>query len=110
VTHMSDPLPNVLPSGSPLARQVAVVSCWMCGIRLHQNQMVSDGTSACPDIRWYCQDARACTERWTSGRRQGRPVAVVPSGRPGEAQASPGSQGSQGGQAGMGEHPKQGKP
>jgi hypothetical protein len=51
-------------------RRAAVVSCWMCGIRLHENQMVPDGGSACADIRWYCQDARACTERWTASRRQ----------------------------------------
>jgi hypothetical protein len=52
------------------ARRTAVVSCWLCGTRLDKNQMVSDGGSACPDIRWYCQDARACTERWIASRRQ----------------------------------------
>jgi hypothetical protein len=52
------------------ARRAAVVSCWLCGVRLHKSQMVPDGGSACPDIRWYCQDARACTERWTGSRRE----------------------------------------
>jgi hypothetical protein len=54
------------------ARRPATVSCWMCGIRLQQNQMVPDGGSACGNIRWYCKDTRACTERWTSARRQAR--------------------------------------
>jgi len=40
VTKMSDLLPTVLPPDSPLARRAALVSCWLCGIRLHQNQMV----------------------------------------------------------------------
>lgn len=47
------------------ARQDAIVSCWLCGIHKHSRQMVPDGGSACADIRWYCQDARACTDRWT---------------------------------------------
>ena len=65
---MSDLLPNVLPPGSPLARRAALVSCWLCGSRLHQNQMVPDGGSACPDLRWYCKDTRACTERWIAAQ------------------------------------------
>jgi len=52
------------------ARQPGVVSCWMCGIHLHNYQMVPDGDSACQDTRWYCKDTRACTERWTSSPRQ----------------------------------------
>jgi hypothetical protein len=83
---MSDPLPNVLPPGSPLARRAAVVSCWLCGIRLHQNQMVPDGSSTSPDLRWYCGDTQACTERWVSARRQG-PGREVPS--PGNHTAVP---------------------
>jgi hypothetical protein len=42
-----------------------VKSCWMCGIRLSADQMVADGGSTCPDLRWYCRDTWACTERWT---------------------------------------------
>lgn len=67
-------LPNTLPPDSALARRAAIVSCWLCGIRLHQNQMVPDGDSACRDIRWYCQDTRTCTERWTSAPRQHPPT------------------------------------
>jgi hypothetical protein len=69
------------PSAEGLAAGAgAVVSCWLCGVRLRQYQMVPDGGSACGDIRWYCKDARTCTERWTSARRQARAAEVV-SGR-----------------------------
>jgi hypothetical protein len=44
----------------------------MCGIRLSADQMVADGGSACLDLRWYCRDTWACTERWTS-----RPARVT---------------------------------
>jgi len=57
------------PAAGNKARQEAIVSCWMCGVRLHSGQMVPDGGSACDDIRWYCRDAAACTERWTTSRR-----------------------------------------
>jgi hypothetical protein len=57
------------PADGSITRR-AIVSCWMCGIHLHKQQMVPDGGSACDDIRWYCKDAQACTERWTSSRRQ----------------------------------------
>jgi hypothetical protein len=56
------------------AGQANAKSCWMCGIRLPADQMVADGGSACPDLRWYCQDTWACTERWTS--RPARPAAI----------------------------------
>jgi hypothetical protein len=48
------------------AQRANIKSCWMCGIRLPAHQMVADGGSACLDLRWYCLDTRACTERWTS--------------------------------------------
>jgi hypothetical protein len=54
--------------GEPAASK----SCWMCGIRLSADQMVADGGSACLDLRWYCRDTWACTERWTS-----RPARVT---------------------------------
>ena len=60
------------------ARRPAVVSCWMCGIRLQHTQMVPDGGRACGDVRWYCRDTRACTERWTSARRQARAAGAAP--------------------------------
>ena len=60
------------------ARLAAVVSCWLCGIGLQQHQMVPDGGRACGDIRWYCRNTRACTERWTSARRQARAARAAP--------------------------------
>lgn len=51
-----------------------VRSCWMCGIRLPARQLVADGGTACPDVRWYCRDTLGCTQRWTS--RSAR-VAVI---------------------------------
>jgi hypothetical protein len=43
-----------------------IKSCWICGIRLPAERMIADGGSACADVRWYCRDMRACTERWTA--------------------------------------------
>jgi hypothetical protein len=60
-----------------------VRSCWMCGIRLSADQLVADGGSACADLRWYCRDTWACTERWTS--RSARLAAP----RKGTAEAAP---------------------
>jgi hypothetical protein len=68
-----------LAQGLP-ARRAAVVSCWMCGIRQNPDQMVPDGGSACADIRWYCQDTRACTERWAPAGRQARAAGVASPG------------------------------
>ena len=62
------------------ARRPAVVACWMCGIHLQQSQMMPDGGRACSDVRWYCKDTPACTERWTSAQREAR-TAGVASGR-----------------------------
>jgi hypothetical protein len=62
------------------ARRAGVASCWMCGIHLQQAQMVPDGGDACGDIRWYCKDFQACTERWTSARRHAR-AAEAATGR-----------------------------
>lgn len=50
-------------------RRAGVVSCWVCGIRLHSSKMMPDGGDWCDDIRWYCRDAKACTLRWTTSRR-----------------------------------------
>ena len=58
---------------APFWEAAPVRSCWMCGIRLRADQMVADGGSACLDLRWYCRDTRACTERWTA--RSARPAA-----------------------------------
>jgi hypothetical protein len=55
---------------SALARpRPSVESCWLCGTRLPVIQMLADGDSESGDVRWYCLDVGACTERWTSARR-----------------------------------------
>ena len=59
---MTDPHHQVAPGREPSP----VRSCWMCGIRLPAGQMMPDGGSACLDVRWYCRDTWACTQRWTS--------------------------------------------
>jgi hypothetical protein len=51
------------------ARRAGVVCCWLCGIRLHSSKMMPDGGDWCDDTRWYCRDAKACTQRWTTSRR-----------------------------------------
>jgi hypothetical protein len=53
-------------------RQSQSARCALCGIALPVGQMVPDGGQACADIRWYCKDAKSCTERWTA-----RPPASV---------------------------------
>ncbi len=57
-----------------------VVRCWMCGMHQHSSQMLPDGGGACDDVRWYCTDPRACTERWVSARHQARAAGTVPPG------------------------------
>ena len=49
-------------------RALQVARCAMCGLESPLGLMVPDGGHACADLRWYCKDARACTERWTSRR------------------------------------------
>jgi hypothetical protein len=47
-------------------RALPSAQCSLCGIVLPTGLMVPDGGRACADIRWYCKDAKSCTERWTS--------------------------------------------
>jgi hypothetical protein len=69
----------------------AVRSCWMCGIHVSAQYMVADGGSACADVRWYCLDTRACTERWTS--RRGGPAAIGAGADPGSPELGAGPAG-----------------
>jgi hypothetical protein len=46
-------------------RPLEVAQCSLCGMSLPLGLLVPDGGPACADIRWYCKDARSCTERWT---------------------------------------------
>jgi hypothetical protein len=49
-------------------RPLEVAQCSMCGTALPLALLVADGGQACANIRWYCKDAKSCTERWTSAR------------------------------------------
>ena len=51
-------------------RSLQAARCALCGIELPLGLMVPDGGHACADLRWYCKDAQACTDRWTS--REGK--------------------------------------
>jgi hypothetical protein len=59
-----------------LAGAGSAAQCALCGIVLAADLMVPDGGQACADIRWYCQDARACTERWTANSRLAPPASI----------------------------------
>ena len=49
-------------------RPLEVAQCSMCGITRPLGLLVPDGAQACADIRWYCKDAKSCTERWIATR------------------------------------------
>ena len=49
-------------------RPLDVAQCSLCGIALPLGLLVPDGGEACADVRWYCKDAKGCTERWTTAR------------------------------------------
>jgi hypothetical protein len=69
-------------------RQSQSARCSLCGIALPIGMMVPDGGQACADIRWYCKDARSCTERWTARLPGSGHAAPAPSAgelRPGAA-------------------------
>ena len=55
-----------LPGGSRAVRPLDVAECALCGFTHPLGLLVPDGGPACGDVRWYCKDARACTERWTA--------------------------------------------
>lgn len=60
-----------LPGGSGSAegravRPLDVAECALCGFTHPLGLLVPDGGPACDDLRWYCKDARSCTERWTT--------------------------------------------
>ena len=70
---------------SPLAtrrddrqRPLPTAQCSLCGIALPIGQLVPDGGRACADIRWYCQDAQSCTERWTGNLPRHPNIAPTP--------------------------------
>jgi hypothetical protein len=66
--------PGLALAESPAAAQrdrlrpLEAAQCSLCGIAHPLGLLVPDGGQACADIRWYCKDARSCTERWTTAR------------------------------------------
>jgi hypothetical protein len=55
------------PGGAAYVEQDTTAHrCWLCGARLPARLLMPDGGASCQDLRWYCQDARSCTERWTA--------------------------------------------
>jgi hypothetical protein len=59
-------------------RPLPTAQCSLCGIALPIGQLVPDGGRACADIRWYCQDAQSCTERWTGNLPRNPNIAPTP--------------------------------
>jgi hypothetical protein len=49
-------------------RPLEAAQCSLCGSAHPLGLLVPDGGQACADIRWYCRDAKSCTERWTTAR------------------------------------------
>jgi hypothetical protein len=66
------------PAPRDRLRPLEVARCAMCGIALPLGLLVPDGGQGCADIRWYCKDARSCTERWTTARPAPRPAVPGP--------------------------------
>lgn len=56
--------------GEGRLRPLEVADCTMCGVTRPLGLLVSDGGTACADVRWYCKDVRSCTERWTTALPQ----------------------------------------
>ena len=83
VTTATETEPEQIPTSTHLAlaeppapaqrdrlRPLEVAQCSMCGVALPLGLLIPDGGEGCADIRWYCKDARSCTERWTTARPQ----------------------------------------
>jgi len=69
--HPASPQPTVADPPAAARRELRpleVAECAMCGSALPLALLVPDGGQACADIRWYCKDAKSCTERWTTAR------------------------------------------
>jgi hypothetical protein len=67
------------PAQGDELRPLEVAECALCGIVRPLGLLVPDGGQACADIRWYCKDAKSCTERWTTARLPQRaPMPAAP--------------------------------
>ena len=88
----ADPDPVPAASEAPTApaqreplRPLQVAQCSLCGVALPLGLLVPDGGPGCADVRWYCKDAKSCTERWTTARPPRHPHMPA---IPGPAEAS----------------------
>jgi hypothetical protein len=79
--------PSVAAQRDDRPRHLQSAQCSLCGIALPIGLMMADGGRACADIRWYCQDAKSCTERWTARLPRTGHVAQTP--YPGELRPGP---------------------
>jgi hypothetical protein len=70
-------------------RPLPSAQCSLCGIALPTGLMVPDGGQACADIRWYCKDAKSCTERWTANLPRHPHIAPTPTALAPSARALP---------------------
>jgi hypothetical protein len=59
------------PAQGDRLRPLEVARCTLCATERPLGLLVPDGGQACADIRWYCKDAKSCTERWTTARPPG---------------------------------------
>jgi hypothetical protein len=67
------------PTQRDRLRPLEAAQCAMCGVTRPLGLLIPDGGQACADIRWYCKDAKSCTERWTAARQPRRaPGPAVP--------------------------------
>ena len=75
--------PSMATQRDDRQRPLPSAQCSLCGIALPTGLMVPDGGQACADIRWYCKDAKSCTERWTARLPGTGRLAPIPSvGKP----------------------------
>jgi hypothetical protein len=73
VSPRPDPAESPSPwPGDAQRRPLDAAQCTLCGIALPLGLLVPDGGAACDDVRWYCKDARSCTDRWTSAGSSAR--------------------------------------
>jgi hypothetical protein len=63
-------------------RALQVARCSLCDLERPIGLMVPDGGEACDDLRWYCKDARSCTERWTSRLKESAAESAAPQSTP----------------------------
>ena len=79
--------PSAAPPGDADRRALRVAKCSLCGLEGPISLMMPDGGDACDDLRWYCKDARSCTQRWTSRAHEPEPAGERERDEPESAEA-----------------------